>query len=223
MKSLKYIIPVLLFLSLVLITLFTKKSENPIDDKIRVVQSHYLPDKLKTSNEIWNHNQIIISTLQERESSGQSSYDVRETNMIQLRTIFIAILAVILSFLFNEKTNKKALVKILITMILIFYFAEVHTRDLLNRSKGCNTIVTKSLEQIANSNSLELDWYTFDYVQYRAQQVKAASLNRWYRKAWDALHPDVEQFVFYILPFLFLLGYHFNLTEKMKITKKEEN
>jgi len=159
-----------------------------------------------TKEQLLEHNKIIIATLQERESTAYSLRMARESNVKQTRTIYIAILVVLLSLLFTKKKEDLELsIKLILILctILVFYLVEVHSEDLLHRQDNSVLIIARSIEDIVNSTSINSFWYTLDYSNYLSQIYEATN-GSFIRKLIKSAHPDIEQVGIYILPFLLI-------------------
>ncbi|MCG6959808.1 hypothetical protein LJE82_07960 [bacterium BMS3Abin03] len=164
------------------------------------------------------HNKLIISTLQEREATANGLLVSRESNIKQARTIYIAILAVLLTLLFsNKKENGRTNIQlVLIIIIILSYLIEVHSIDFLERENDCTNIISKSTEKIVNSNMLDAVWIKLDYQKYD-REVEKASDGSFCRKLNSAVHPDIEQIGIYIVPFLFIyILFFINVIKQVK-------
>ena len=190
----------LLITSVIILRSFDKPKE-PIDsENVRVYKSVDSLSKLFTRNEIVEHNKIIISTLQEREATRDNSSVSRENNLRETRTIYVALLGIILAIVFNQKKNKKPVIFFLLLLICGIYSIEVHIKDLLHREQGCCSIVHRSVEEIVSTDKIFREYFVLNYGEFLNQQYKARD-DRLYRKLWKAYDPDWEQIVLYVLPF----------------------
>jgi hypothetical protein len=192
------------------------KDKNVINTDIKVFRTVDSLSAKFASDQILNHNNLVISTLQERESTAYNLRMSRESDIKQSRTIYIAILVVLLSLLFNMKniTIDLNIKLLLIITIFVSYLVEVHSYDLLQRQDNCVEIIARSTEEIINSYSLNSTWFTLDYNKY-LRQIDEASKGSFIRKLIRATHPDIEQIGIYILPFVIIFGLFFKGNLKM--------
>jgi len=189
--------------------------ERPIDTKVRIIKAIDSLSNTLESTEILNHNELLISVLNQQEASAYT-YDVIYIDSLnQARTIYIIILAAILSFL-SVKFNRKALV-VLSIFILIMYLVEVHIQDLFDRQVDCRTIISRTQEDMVNSNSLDSIWYSLDYTEFLNQQFLASD-TRLKRKIWKSFNPNYEQIAFYIIPWFAIYIFLIRLEYKEKQT-----
>jgi hypothetical protein len=196
----------LLITSVIVLRSFDKPIE-PIDsENVRVYKSVDSLSQLFTTNEIVEHNKIIIATLQEREATRENVSVSRENNLKETRTMYVALLGIILAIVFNQKNNKKLVIFLLLLLIGGIYSIEVHLKDLLHREQGCCGVVNRSVEEIVNTDKIYNEYFVINYDKLLNQQHKAHD-DRLYRKLWKAYDPDLEQIVLYVIPFLLIYGW----------------
>ncbi|MFZ1517645.1 MAG: hypothetical protein WAU11_02660 [Ignavibacteriaceae bacterium] len=193
------LVPLLLLISVILIRSLDKPND-PIDSKnVRVYDTIDSLSHHFNKNEIVEHNKIIISTLQEREVTRDNAIFSRENNLREIRTIYVALLGIILAIVFNQKNNKKWVIFLLLLLIGGIYSIEVHVKDLLDRGQGCCTVVHRSVEEIVNSDKIYSEYFVINFDKLLNQQYEAHNY-RYSRKLWKAVHPDWEQIVLYVFP-----------------------
>ncbi len=198
---------IFIFSTYLYFTAANPKNSDVICTDIRVFQPLDSLSTKFTSDQIFDHNSRVISTLQERESTTYNLRMSRESNIKQARTIYIAILVVLLTLLFNKKKEDVGLnfKFILLTFaILVFYLVEVHSEDLLQRQDNCTQIISRSTEEIVNSTRLNSTWFELNYSNYLTQ-IYEATEGSFYRKLMKATHPDIEQIGIYAFPYLLII------------------
>jgi len=206
----------LLLIASVIIVRSLDEPNEPIDSKnVRVYDTVDSLTHLFTKNEIIEHNKTIISTLQEREATRDNVSVARENNLRETRTIYVALLGIILAIVFNQKNNKKWVILWLLLLIGGIYSIEVHLKDLLHREQGCCAVVHRSVEEIVNTDKIYNEYFVINYAELLNQQDKAHN-NRLCRKLWKAFDPDLEQLVLYVFPFLLIYGWLLRIVSKKK-------
>lgn len=195
------------------------KNKDIINKHIKVSKSVDSLSAKYSTEELLNHNKLVISTLQERESTANSVFASKESTIKQSRTIYIAILVALLSFLFNKKSGGLAWTMkyiLLLFTITVMYFVEVHSEDLLQRQENCKDIISKSTENLVNSTELSTKWFALDYRNYLTQ-IDKASESSFYRKLIRASHPSIEQKGIYVFPYmLILIAFLINIIKQKK-------
>jgi hypothetical protein len=201
MKILNVLIWLVLITSFILFFV-TVKPKSPIDKEIRVVK--LINPNAVPSNQILDHNNKIISTLLQRESIAFDILITKEGFIKQARTIYVAIITLLLSLMFSKQLEnvKKYIELILILLIGMMYLVETHSIDLLERQETCVEIISRSTEKVVNTQSLDSVLYFLDYEKY-ISEIKAASNGRHIRKYLRACHPDLDQTI-YIIPLIFI-------------------
>ena len=200
-KILLWVVGLLLSIISVIVVRSFDKPHEPIDyENVRVYKSVDSLSLLFTKNELVEHNKIIISTLQEREATRDNISVSRENNLRETRTIYVALLGIILAIVFNQKNNKKWIIFLLLLLIGGIYSIEVHIKDLLHREQGCCSVLHRSVEEIVSTDKIYNEYFVLNYDELLNQQYKAGDDSRLYRKLWKAYDPDLEQIVLYLVP-----------------------
>ena len=206
-KIILWTLGLLLLITSVIVLSSSDKPNEPIDYKnVRVYDTVDSLSRLFTKNEIVEHNKIIISTLQEREATRDNAMVSRENNLREIRTIYVALLGIILAIVFNKKNNKKLVIFLLLLLIGSIYSIEVHVKDLLHREQGCCAVVHRSVEEIINSDKIYSEYFVINFDKLLNQQYEAHN-SRFSRKLWKAYDPDLEQIVLYVIPFVLIYGW----------------
>ncbi len=107
MKTFLWIIFALLLFYIPIVTLF-EEPKKPIDTDVIVYESVDSLSKLFTSEIILTHNKLVLNILQTREATCANLNVSRENNLKQTRTIYVVLIAVLLTF-FIKKMNTKIL------------------------------------------------------------------------------------------------------------------
>ena len=198
----------ILFLLLIILFFISKTFNEPIfsnkifneptKDSLTIV----VPDSnvQATNSELSIHNTKLISTLQLRESLGSNSILSETDGLRQTRSIYIGILAALLTFIFGKNNNYKVY-RIPLILIIIFYGLDLHLEDLIRRSTYFNEITSNSLDSIVTQKPYESIWYEINYTQ-RNLQFDNFHNSRIVRKFNAIFDPDIAQSVFYISPLI---------------------
>lgn len=91
------------------------------------------------------------------------------------------------------------------------YSIEVHIKDSLDRNIGACRIANRSVEDLVNSDKIYNELYVLNYKEFYDQQKQAGNTDRWCRKLWKAYHPDLEQIILYMIPFVFMYFWSFKI------------
>ncbi len=159
-----------------------------------------------TDYDIRTHNAYLISMLQERYSSSINYQSRTETSISQARSIYFGILVVILTLMFRSEENKTYKFRVslvLLGIIIMIYSLEIHLKDMQERQISCNTLTGKVYEKLVSSNDINCNWYEFN-CNKRDSCWEGACYNKHLRKLKKAFHPDAEQRIYYIIPWLIL-------------------
>jgi hypothetical protein len=214
------IIVILAFFGSLLFVFILPKPPQAIDHNTKIL---FQSDSLRFQKGISSsHNTILINLLQEREAASDNSIASMESVKMQSRMFYCAIIAGLISLLFTIKKIKRKiiLINLLILIIALLYFVDVHQQDLIQRNTNTGIITKNATNQLANSFTDTVTIYVLSYHEQFAQYEKAAEpLGRWFRKAYTAYHPDLPQIVYYILPFVYFLFYSIKLRWSMLYKK----
>jgi len=182
----------------------------PILDTLSVLQNGNLAD-----------NSMLISVLQERESTSGNEIASGRAIEMQVRLFYLAILVGVISFLFKDDTKYKMVPKwMFLILIPCMYLFDVHLEDSLDRQIVSSHVTSNTIHLLANSRNTSTAIYGFSYKRLRdAQDDAAKSPDRWYRKFRRALHPDLIQIIFYFVPlFLVYIGLTYPYRRKKTAT-----
>jgi hypothetical protein len=169
----------------------------------------------KPANDVKTHNYALISFLSERK------VPLGEDGLRQARTIYIGIVAVILSLILSSNKQRKKLPIYLILLFLIplMYALDVHLKDLYHRQNFCEGIAVKNMVILINKDSINTTWYSLDFENVNTYwKAGAEKPKRWLRKFLKIFRPDGEQWVYFLIPWIVL--YIFTAIELVKSTKK---
>lgn len=203
-KIFLWLVGLLFLITSVIVVRSLDKPNEPIDsENVRVYKSVDSLSQLFTKNEIVEHNKIIISTLQEREATRDNLSVSKENNLRETRTIYVALLGIILAIVLNQRNNKKLIIVLLLLLIGGIYSIEVHLKDLIHRGQGCCSILHRSVEEIVSTDKIYNKYFVLNFDELLNQQYNAHD-DRIYRKLWKAFDPDWEQWVLYVFPFLLI-------------------
>jgi hypothetical protein len=162
----------------------------------------------KAVNDVKTHNYNLISMLNERKKP-------EEDNLGQLRTNYFLIIAVILSLILSsnsEKRKRLPMFVILLSIIALMYSLDIQLQDQNNRNSRYYGTILGNVEKVINSDSVNTFWYKFDTDNMRTQLVKSAKFSvRMKRKFLKVFHPDGEQIVYFVIPWIFV--YYFSVFE----------
>jgi hypothetical protein len=159
------------------------------------------------------HNANLISTLRERESMYISSIVSQVSAIMQNRVIYIALIGVILTLFFSkyEKKNNSFIYIILLVLFILFYGLDVHQEDLLTRREKTKEITSNTLDYLVNLKPTDTSWYYIDYTKRNSMFFEKNSefCTRIPRKIRSAYHPNVVQWIYYILPWFSIYFWRF--------------
>lgn len=199
----------LLFIISIFIVKLGKKPPDPIDVSVRVYVADTSLSKSMKSSEKLAHNNLVIHILQTRATTCTNVGVSRENNLKQTRTIYVVLIAVLLTFFIKKNEHKNFVMLSILILITGMYGVEVHVQDLNERSSRHCSIMNRSVECLVNSSSINSIWYELNFTEYSNQEKEAEKFSRYWRKLWSAYNPDGEQAGFYVVPFFFIFGYLF--------------
>ena len=180
-----------------------QETPRPIIDSLTTILSD---SPTSSSAKTLAHNSLIISTLQERESTSDHLTASHEDSLRQARNIYFGILAVLITLVFSKETeNKFAICGGLLTFIVLMYLVDVHLIDMLKRESANAQLTHNAVETTVNSKLLDKTWYSLDYRSAVYQLNKAGEpCTRWYRKLWLASRPHFDQIAYYTIPWFLM-------------------
>jgi hypothetical protein len=158
-------------------------------------------------NDYIEHNKIMLSVLQNREMSLSSELTAKNNVIWQMRAIYFAILAGLLTLLLTKGSNNKWLYLIILILIIINYLFDVHLEDQYNRKKVEFGLTKGSTDVLLSSMTYEKKWYDLSYTKFQEKLTEGFSAKynceRWRRKFVAAcqLLKNIERIVYYIIPF----------------------
>ncbi len=123
---------------------------------------------------------------------------------MQGHMLYAAILAVLMSLLFSNDPQKESRVQlVLFFLIPLMYLLDVHLRDELQREYDCVQIKSDAIDLLVNRSSNSIRWYSFTGSAYYNELQKARDPDNVHlRKLEEAVHPEVQQIMYYVLPWL---------------------
>lgn len=154
-----------------------------------------------------DHNALIISTLNQWMSIDGNQNANRESIKMQIRLFYVAIFAALIAFLFRKNDDSRTrVINYLLILISLIYAIEVHFNDMSYRRTDSYLVKAKAVNLLVNTYQRELIWYIINYDNFRTAWEKSGEKEeRWRRKFFMALKPDVEQILLYLFPFVWLL------------------
>jgi hypothetical protein len=174
------------------------------------------------------HNKILIDVLQQRLAIDYNNLNSSLNVKMQFRSFYIAILAGLSSLLFHKDIMWKSKIRItLLFFIIIMYFLEVHYDDFNTRKNDISCIMYKSANLLVNLKPNDSTWYE---LQKWDSKLKNTVGEKWdsvstkgtiHRKLKSALSLNVEQVVYYLIPWgmLFFIPPYF-LNRKNEYRRK---
>lgn len=155
--------------------------------------------------DLLTHKKNLISTLQERESLDHNSILSVKDWISQTRSIYIGIVGILLTFILGKSENIKSYF-VLLSIITLFYGLDIHLKDRKNISEQSKALTSNTLDDILNQRPNATIWYDINYTQ-RNNQFERAHNTRIPRKICKAFKPNIEQGLFFILPFVIVYRY----------------
>jgi hypothetical protein len=171
------------------------------------------------------HNKILIDVLQERLAIEYSNLNSNLSIKMQFRLFYTAILAGLSSLFFHKDIMWKSFIRItLLFLIIMMYLLEVHFDDLYRRQKDFSIIMYNSADSLISLKPNDSTWYDFkkwDTSDVKANWDSVSTNGSIYRKLKEALSPDVEQMVYYLIPWsvLFIVPPYY-LNKKKEFQRK---
>lgn len=162
-------------------------------DKIHILQA----DIVKHNQELLNSLRLFVQIDYAREASDRALND-------QMRALYVTVLVGLLSFSLRRPGNGSRL--LILGFILVMYGIEVNRNDLNLRVMAMHGIDMNALKEMLNSDSLTLSWYelTTDSLAVKTENLSKSCL---YRKFFAVCQPNLEQCVFYAIPWDIFLIY----------------
>ncbi len=170
------------------------KTNPPIDKDTKILGSS---NTSNSNSEV--HNSTLISILLKYLAIDANQLSQQKNSIIQIRLFYAAILTGLVSYLFSS--NNPLIALFILFLILIMYLLEVHFNDLINRSEIGYFIMRKAVERLINLKPKNNKWYILNFKSLLKQQENASN-HRWRRKFFSACNPNIEQIIFYCIPWL---------------------
>ena len=138
---------------------------------------------------------------------------------MQIRLFYVAILAGLSTLLFhNNLMSRKKIRIVLLTLIILIYFLEVHKNDLYKRQLAVYHIKDAAIHSLAHLDPTDSTWYSIEYDSVRAKWNNACDKNNArIRKLIASTRPNPEQIIFYVIPFGALFVYRFWLYSEIRL------
>ena len=131
-------------------------------------------------------------------------------NRMQARVFYSAILAaLVVALLSEEKRGKtdglqpRTTAVVLSVVTLVMYGLDVHMLELDNRSDLSDRKESYAAGLLLNLPPTDSTWYTFNDSGMRGYFDHADSTHVW-RKLKSASRPNIEQYIFYVVPLLLI-------------------
>lgn len=152
--------------------------------------------------DVIEQNNRVLSVLFEWFSADNSYLVSKESIINQVRMFYAGFLAALISLLITikEKENKIYIWLLLIFLIPIMYFLEIHQNDLLERSETSAKIKKNAIEILANNTS---QYYKLDSCPY-IKELRKMEYESKIRKLKKIINPSFELMIFYIVPFFII-------------------
>jgi hypothetical protein len=196
-----------IFLGWLILFLIVPPIEYKIDAQILFRDSIGL-----SQNMTGQHRNTLVSVLAQKEATDRQLLEISVDGLRQIRSIYIVIIAALISIVFSNNMNKKIIV-IIIGVIVFMYYLDIHVQDLLVRQRGGVDISTKALLELTNISPSDTTNCILSYKDMMDQYEKLKK-GTILRKLYIGLRPNIEMIVFYILPFV--LSVIFFLREEIK-------
>lgn len=213
---------ILVNIIVILIGLTSPKKVYSKSDSLVKVDSNIT---VRSSEQKANIDYLISRAEQSRDFQKQSIFNSNSERM-QTRLSYIALMAVILIPLFSSKkvSEKKNYVFIIVAYLffLSFYFNDIHAVDLINRtqySKNCYSETIRALNKIQESADTYKNDINYKYDLKKINRegwIDNIPKNNKLRKIQAFFHPDISQIVFYIFPITLILSVYLILYQNKK-------
>ncbi len=153
------------------------------------------------------HDQILLNIIAEQGSSSLNILSAYENAKNQARGFYSVIIAALLTVMFIGQTGKRGTVAAAALLVIVStYWLDVSFDDLSNRQVAENHALGCAQKRLFVLQPFDSTWYTLDYsvLDSLAKEARAPSKMRC-RKIALASHPNIEQAVYYLIPFILFL------------------
>jgi hypothetical protein len=156
-----------------------------------------------------------------RESLEANSVSVQNDGINQLRSIYIAIIGILLTYIISRDDKIIGYIVILV-LIALFYGLEIHLGDLSTLSVNSKKITAEEIRKLVNQKTIENIWYNLNYAERDSIFPKIHD-TRLPRKILAIFNPDLVHGVFFVLPFLFFyVTFNYKYYKKYLLSKSKE-
>jgi hypothetical protein len=198
---------------------FIPKPDPPIDPKSMFLLVRV--DSLsKLSNNPSSQRSNLINVLQQRIAIDGNGLATKDNIKMQIRLFYAAILAGLASLLFIPKHDREHSVEfVLLILISLMYLLEVHLDDLYKRQVAVYYMKIIAADSLINLPPSDTNWYCLKTGDQNSV-FKMAETNRWSRKLLSACQPDMEQLMFYLVPWFGICGFVIRPRYLLKDTRR---
>lgn len=153
------------------------------------------------------HDQILLNIITAQSAISQNILNAYDNAKNQVRFFYSAIIAALLTVMFTVSAVKRDRVAVVALLVIAsMYMLEVSFADLSNRQVAKNTALGLAQDTLSDLMPSDSTWYSLDYSAHVSQADSASGpAVRRYRKIALALQPNLEQFVYYVIPFILFL------------------
>jgi hypothetical protein len=146
----------------------------------------------------------VINVLEGRLANSATLKASRDDQRMQARVFYAAIFAGFAALLFGSRFNAKVQAGLfLLAFISVMYLLDVHMEDMDNRYATADATLVHAADSLVNCPVNDSLWFVCDF-DLLAKQLNDAHTTRFWRKAYLACRPSLEQLAFYFLPWILI-------------------
>ena len=166
------------------------------------------------------HNENLLHNIADQKAVSMTILGAIDNARIQSRLFYSVIIAAILTIMFTVTREHRSSVAVIALLVIgSMYLLEISLSDQFIRQIAKGGVITSAEEKFLNMPPKDSTWYTLDNVSLDSAATSASQRqDRRVRKLQLALQPNLEQLIYYALPFvlIFLLQARAPLNRSMR-------
>jgi hypothetical protein len=141
----------------------------------------------------------------------------REQMRMQARVSYCAILAGAVALMARRNARaRRNVAAVALVVILLLYGIDVHLKVLIARTREVLSVYDSTEAMILLTRPTDSSWHTLDAEALKSLRGGPPSDVR-ERKIRAFVHPDLEEWIYYFIPFV---GFYFSATRLMRLQKR---
>jgi hypothetical protein len=179
--------------------------QEPFDRTIEILRPI---DSVRVSTSVaGTHNSTLIGIIEGRYIGAGTLDASRADTRMQARIFYAAILAGLVLLLFRDDHKMKRRVGLfLLVLTSVMYALDVHLEDLNKRQLDAASIFGRATEGLINQTPGDSTWFALTFRRMEEEMGKASETGLW-RKSRAATRPNVEQIIYYFIPWFVVYGF----------------